>query len=215
MYSFSTLFPFIGNRDKLWLSEEIFTIFVILGRMVYCHGKCLVRVLLGGGFRSGVECFSVHMRSMQIWDLQSARKRLGAIFLSERVLGQLFLRVLELRVLKKIKLMHGQVVITWRHSENVSNCENGKNLIFQSNVEASTYFISACCEDFFFHRETCAAKDDFMWCDLFFFIFAVDLIVCASWDIPSFCILWIVCFRLKGFMCSVYKKVEFVMSFVR
>lgn len=103
MYSFSTLFPFIGNRDKLWLSEEIFTIFVILGRMVYCHGKCLVRVLLGGGFRSGVECFSVHMRSMQIWDLQSARKRLGAIFLSERVLGQLFLRVLELRVLKKNK----------------------------------------------------------------------------------------------------------------
>lgn len=51
-------------------------------------------------------------------------------------------------------------------------------------------------------------------CDViyFFFIFAVDLIVCASWDIPSFCILWIVCFRLKGFMCSVYKKVEFVMS---
>lgn len=97
------------------MSEEIFTIFVILGRMVYCQGKCLVRVLLGGGggeFRSGVECFSVHMRSMQIWDLQSARKRLGAIFLSERVLGQLFLRVLELRVLKKIKLMHGQVVIT-------------------------------------------------------------------------------------------------------
>lgn len=94
------------------MSEEIFTIFVILGRMVYCHGKCLVRVLLGGGFRSGVECFSVHMRSMQIWDLQSVRKRLGAIFLSERVLGQLFLRVLELRVLKKIKLMHGQVVIT-------------------------------------------------------------------------------------------------------
>lgn len=81
----------------------------------YCQGKCLVRVLLGGGggeFRSGVECFSVHMRSMSIWDLQSARKRLGAIFLSERVLGQLFLRVLELRVLKKIKLMHGQVVIT-------------------------------------------------------------------------------------------------------
>lgn len=75
--------------------------------MVYCQGKCLVRVLLGGGgggeFRSGVECFSVHMRSMQIWDLQSARKRLGAIFLSERVLGQLFLRVLELRVLKKNK----------------------------------------------------------------------------------------------------------------
>lgn len=107
---------------------------------------------------------------MQIWDLQSARKWLGAIFLSERVLGQLFLRVLELRVLKKIKLMHGQVVITWRHSENVSNCENGKNLIFQSNVEASTFFISACCEDFFFHRETCAAKDDFMWCDFFFYL---------------------------------------------
>lgn len=106
---------------------------------------------------------------MRIWDLQSARKRLCAIFLSERVVRQLFLRVLELRVLKKIKLMHGQVVITWRHSENLSNCENGKNLIFQSNVEASTFFISACCEDFFFHRETCAAKDDFMWCDLFFF----------------------------------------------
>lgn len=143
MYSFSTLFPFIGNRDKLWLSEEIFTIFVILGRMVYCHGKCLVRVLLGGGFRSGVECFSVHMRSMQIWDLQSARKRLGAIFLSERVLGQLFLRVLELRVLKKIKLMHGQVVITWRHSENVSNCENGKNLIF-SIKRRSKYILHQC-----------------------------------------------------------------------
>lgn len=160
--------------------------------------------------------FSVHMRSMQIWDLQSARKWLGAIFLSERVLGQLFLRVLELRVLKKIKLMHGQVVITWRDSENVSNCENGKNLIFQSNVEASTFFISACCEDFFFFIEK-PVQQKTISCDViyFFFIFAVDLIVCASWDIPSFCILWIVCFRLKGFMCSVYKKVEFVMSFVR
>lgn len=63
MYSF-TFFSFIGNRverDKLWLSEEIFTIiFVILGRMVYCQVICLVRVLLGGGgkeIRPGVVCF--------------------------------------------------------------------------------------------------------------------------------------------------------------
>lgn len=83
--------------------------------------------------------------------------------------------------------------------------------LFQSNVEASTFFISACCEIFFFHRETCAAKDDFMWCD-FFFICAVDVIVYASWDIPSFGILWIVCFWLRCYACTfaLYIKVEFL-----
>lgn len=168
MYSFSTLFPFIGNRDKLWLSEEIFTIFVILGRMVYCHVKCLVRVLLGGGFRSGVECFSVHMRSMQIWDLQSTRKRLGAIFLSERVLGQLFLRVLELRVLKKIKLMHGQVVITWRHSENVSNCENGKISFFNQTLKQVHSSSVRVVRIFFFIEKPVQQKT--ISCDVIFFL---------------------------------------------
>lgn len=107
--------------------------------------------------------------------------------------------------------MHGQVVIIWCHSENVSNCENGKNLFFNQTSKQVHSSLVRVVRFFFFHRETCAAKDDFMWCD-FFFICAVDVIVYASWDIPSFGILWIVCFWLRCYACTyaLYIKVEFL-----
>lgn len=49
-----------------------------------------------------------------------------------------------------------------------------------------------------------------MW--FFFFTWAVDVIVYASWDIPSFGILWIVCFWLRCYACTyaLYIKVEFL-----
>lgn len=151
------------------------------------------------------------MRSMQIWDLQSARKRLGAIFLSERVLGQLFLRVLELRVLKKIKLMHGQVVITWRHSENVSNCEK---ISFFNQTSKQVHSSSVRVVRIFFFIEK-PVQQKTISCDVIYF-YLCSRLNCLCIMGHSF-ILYLVnrVFDWKV-LCALYiKRLNFVMSFVR
>lgn len=149
--------------------------------------------MLGGGgkeIRSGVVCFLYICVVCRFGTCNPQGNDCVQYFSLNVSCGSFFCVCWNYMYLKKIKPMHGQVVITWRHSENLSNCENGKNLIFQSNVEASSYFISACCENFCFIEELVQQKT--ISCDVIFFFFVVDLIVCASWDIPSFCILWIV-----------------------
>lgn len=148
---------------------------------------------------------------MPIWDLQSARKRLCAIFLCERVLRQLFCVCWIYMYLKNKNHARTSCDNLMPSRERVKLWKWEKSL-FQSKVEASTFFITACCENFFFFIEK-PVQQKTISCDvIFFFLFAVDLIVYASWDIPSFCILWIGSLWLRCYTCiyARYIKVEFL-----